>query len=62
MAYMAILRCVTGDGAVVMRILRGAVLLARTVFEGLAVYGFCFCFGGRGCIVKEGCRHKGVAG
>jgi hypothetical protein len=48
MAYMAILRWVTGEGAVVMRILMGAVLLERTVFAGLGVYGFSFCFWGRG--------------
>jgi hypothetical protein len=34
MAYMAILRWVMGDGAVARRILSGAVLLERTVFEG----------------------------
>jgi hypothetical protein len=48
MAYMTILRWVTGDGAVAKRILRGAVFLARTVFVGLATYGLSFCVGGRG--------------
>jgi hypothetical protein len=62
MAYMAILRWVTGDGAVAKRILRGAVLLARTVFVGLAMYGFSFCLGGREWMMKEGLCHKGVAG
>jgi hypothetical protein len=42
MAYMAILRWRVGEGAVVKRILRETVLLVRTVFEGWAVYGFCF--------------------
>jgi hypothetical protein len=42
MAYMAILRWVTGDGAVANKILMGVVLSERTVFEGLVVYGFCF--------------------
>jgi hypothetical protein len=40
MANMAILRCKVGDGAVVKRILRGTVLLVRTVFEGWTVYSF----------------------
>jgi hypothetical protein len=62
MAYMAILRWVTGDGAVAMRILMGAVLLERTVFDGLAVYGFSLCFWGRGWMVKEGLCHRGLAG
>jgi hypothetical protein len=42
MANMAILRWSVGDGAVAKRILRGMVLLRRTVFEGWVVYGFCF--------------------
>jgi hypothetical protein len=52
MAYIAILRWVTGDGAVARRILMGAVWFVRTVFEGLAVYGFSFCLGGRGWMEK----------
>jgi hypothetical protein len=53
MAYMTVLRWVTGDGAVAKRILRGTVLLVRTVFDGLVVYGCSFCLGGRGRIVKQ---------
>jgi hypothetical protein len=52
MAYMAILRWVMGDGAVVKRILMGAVFLRRMVFEGWVMYGFSFLRGGRGWMVK----------
>jgi hypothetical protein len=47
MANMAILRWVTGDGAVAKRILMGTVLFMRTVFEEWVVCGFDF-LGGRG--------------
>jgi hypothetical protein len=62
MAYMTILRWVTGDGAVAKRILRGVVLLERTVLEGLAEYGLSFCLGGREWMVKWSLCHKGSAG
>jgi hypothetical protein len=52
-AYMAILRCRVGEGAVAKRILRETVLSVRAVFEGWVVYGFRFWMRGRGLIVKR---------
>jgi hypothetical protein len=52
-AYITILRCKVGDGAVAKRILMEAVVFVRAVFEGWVVCGFVFWRGGRGWMMKR---------